>query len=101
MRVPHTMLQTPKIADIKVGHRHNKDMGDLMSLASSIRQDGFPQPIGITERLELVFGESLRAHRDILKKKTIIARIVDVRASSPVNTPKARSRPISSGIATE
>jgi DNA methylase/ParB-like nuclease domain len=73
------MLQTLKIADIKVGHRHRKDMGDLTSLAESIRQDGFLQPIGVTEKLELVFGERrLRAHRDILKKKTILARIVDV-----------------------
>ena len=68
-----------KITDIKVGHRHRKDMGDLTSLADSIRQDGFLQPIGVTEKLELVFGERrLRAHKDILKKKTILARIVDV-----------------------
>lgn len=73
------MLKELKIADIKVGHRHRKDMGDLTSLADSIRQDGFLQPIGVTEKLELVFGERrLRAHRDILKKKTILARIVDV-----------------------
>jgi ParB/RepB/Spo0J family partition protein len=73
------MLQSLKIADIKVGHGHRKDMGDLQSLADSIRQDGFLQPIGVTEKLELVFGERrLRAHRDILNKKTILARIVDV-----------------------
>lgn len=73
------MLKELKIADIKVGHRHRKDMGDLTSLADSIRQDGFLQPIGVTEKLELVFGERrLRAHRDILKRKTILARIVDV-----------------------
>ena len=73
------MLKSLKITDIKVGHRHRKEMGDLTSLADSIRQDGFLQPIGVTEKLELVFGERrLRAHRDILKKKTILARIVDV-----------------------
>lgn len=73
------MLKELKIADIKVGHRHRKDMGDLKSLADSIRQVGFLQPIGVTEKLELVFGERrLRAHKDILKKKTILARIVDV-----------------------
>jgi len=60
------MLKELKITDIKVGHRHRKDMGDLTSLANSIRQDGFLQPIGVTEKLELVFGERrLRAHRDI------------------------------------
>src|SRR5476651_1904516 len=73
------MLQELKIADIKVGGRHRKEMGDLKSLADSIRQEGMLQPIGVTDRLELVFGERrLRATRDILKKKTILARIVDV-----------------------
>ena len=73
------MLQEIEIADIKVGIRHRKDMGDLAGLAESIRQEGLLQPIGVTDRLELVFGERrLRATRDILKKKTILARIVDV-----------------------
>jgi DNA modification methylase len=73
------MLNDIKIADITVGSRHRKEMGDLTSLAESIRQEGLLQPIGVTEKLELVFGERrLRAHQDILKKKTILARIVDV-----------------------
>jgi len=73
------MLQELKIADIKVGNRHRKDMGDLTSLAESIREEGLLQPIGVTEKLELVFGERrLRAHKDILKRKTVLARIVDV-----------------------
>ena len=73
------MLKQLKIADIKVGSRHRKDMGDLTSLAESIRQEGLLQPIGVTEKLQLIFGERrLRAHRDILKKKTILSRIVDV-----------------------
>ena len=73
------MLKELKISDIKVGSRHRKDMGDLSSLAESIREEGLLQAIGVTETLELVFGERrLRAHRDILKKKTILARIVDV-----------------------
>ena len=73
------MLKELKIADIKVGNRHRKVMGDLTPLAESIRQDGLLQPIGVTDRLDLVFGERrLRAVRDILKKKTILARIVNV-----------------------
>jgi len=73
------MLKELKIADIKVGNRHRKDTGDLTSLAESIREEGLLQPIGVTEKLELVFGERrLRAHKDILKRKTILARIVDV-----------------------
>ena len=68
-----------RIADIKIGKRHRKDMGDLVSLAESIRHDGLLQPIGVTDEFRLVFGERrLRAQRDILKKKTILARIVDV-----------------------
>ena len=75
------MLKELKISDIKVGNRHRKDMGDLTSLADSLKEEGLLQPIGVTEKLELVFGERrLRAHRDILKKKTILARIVDVRS---------------------
>ena len=73
------MLQELKISQIKVGTRHRKDMGELTSLAESIRQEGLLQPIGVTEGLELVFGERrLRAHKDILKRKSILARIVDV-----------------------
>lgn len=73
------MLKNIKIADIKVGNRHRKEMGNLTSLADSIREEGLLQPIGVTDRLELVFGERrLQATRDILKKKTILARIVDV-----------------------
>ena len=73
------MLKELKITDIKVGNRHRKDMGDLTDLTESIRQEGLLQPIGVTERLELVFGERrIRAVRDILKKKTVLARIVDV-----------------------
>ena len=37
------MLKLLKIADIKVGSRHRKDMGDLTSLAESIRQEGLLQ----------------------------------------------------------
>jgi len=67
------------LADIKVGSRHRNDMGDLTALAESVSLEGLLQPIGVTDRLELVFGERrLRATRDILKKQTILARIVDV-----------------------
>jgi DNA modification methylase len=75
----HTRLKELKITAIKVGQRHRRDMGDLTTLAESISQEGLLQPIGVTDRLELVFGERrIRAVRDILKKKTILARIVNV-----------------------
>jgi DNA modification methylase/ParB-like chromosome segregation protein Spo0J len=73
------MLKDIKIKNIKIGERHRKDMGDLTSLAESIRQEGLLQPIGVTDRMEIVFGERrLRAVHDILKRKTILARIVNV-----------------------
>lgn len=80
-RPDSTVLKEVRIADIKIGKRHRKEMGDLKSLAESIRSEGLLQPIGVTEDMLLVFGERrLRAHRDVLKTKTILARIVDVRS---------------------
>ena len=38
------MLKEIKIADIKIGKRHRRDMGDLTSLADSIRRLGLLQP---------------------------------------------------------
>ena len=58
------MLKEIKITDINVGDRHRRDMGDLTTLADSIRQEGLLQPIGVTDRHELVFGERrIRAAR--------------------------------------
>jgi hypothetical protein len=75
----HARLKELKIDSIRVGQRHRRDMGDLTALAESIRQEGLLQPVGVTDRLELVFGERrLLACRDILKKKTVLARTVDV-----------------------
>jgi ParB-like chromosome segregation protein Spo0J len=69
----HSIIR--EIASIKVGNRHRRDLGDLKALAGSIRQEGLLQPIGVTETLELVFGERrIRAVRGILKKKTMLAR---------------------------
>ncbi len=50
------MLKTLKIADIKIGKRHRRNMGDLTSLAESIRHDGLLQPIGVTDKFRIVFG---------------------------------------------
>src|SRR4051812_23909488 len=73
------MLREIEIAEITTGTRHRKEMGDLSALAESIRQEGLLQPIGVTEDFQLVFGERrLRAMRDILKKRTILAHVVDV-----------------------
>ena len=45
------MLKSLRISNIKVGNRHRKDMGDLTSLADSIREEGLLQPIGVTEKI--------------------------------------------------
>ena len=55
------MLKEIKIADIKIGKRHRRDMGDLTSLADSIRRLGLLQPIGVTDSAKLVFGERRQA----------------------------------------
>ena len=36
------------IADIRIGDRHRKDLGDLSGLAESIQSEGLLQPIGVT-----------------------------------------------------
>jgi hypothetical protein len=71
--------KTLKISDIKVGERQRKDMGDLKSLAASIKELGLLQAVVCTPDNKLVCGERrVRAVRDILKGKTIDARVMDV-----------------------
>jgi hypothetical protein len=52
-----------KITDIRVGHRHRKDMGNLTSLANSIRQDGFQPDAGglLINSLHPIFPTILRS----------------------------------------
>jgi DNA modification methylase len=70
-----------RITDIKIGERFRKDMGDLAGLAQSIGDTELLQPIGITPDHELIFGERrLRACRDVMKRETILARIIDVKS---------------------
>jgi ParB-like chromosome segregation protein Spo0J len=71
----HSIIREIKIASIKVGQRHRREMGDMAGLAVSIRQEVLLQPIGVTDRLELVFGQRrILAVRGILKKETMLAR---------------------------
>ena len=72
-------LKRLRVSEIKAGRRHRKDFGDLKSLAQSIKEESLLQPVGVTADMRLVFGERrLRAIRDVLKRKTILSRIVDV-----------------------
>lgn len=45
------------IADIEIGGRYRKELGDIEALAASIKEQGLLQPIGVNEKNELVFGE--------------------------------------------
>jgi N6-adenosine-specific RNA methylase IME4 len=66
------------ISEIKIGHRHRKDVGDLAALAASI-ESGLLQPIGVSPEMELIWGlRRLLVHRDILKRDVIVSRIVSV-----------------------
>lgn len=67
------------VAEITIGDRCRKEMGDLQGLALSINAVGLLHPIGITPNKQLVFGERrLKAVRDILKEPTIEARVIDI-----------------------
>lgn len=71
------MIEIP-IGDIVIGDRHRKDQGDIEGLAKSIEALGLLQPIGITKRNVLVFGERrLRAFQQ-LGRRTIPCHLVDV-----------------------
>jgi hypothetical protein len=66
------------ISEIKIGHRHRKDLGDLEGLAKSIER-GLLQPIGVSPEMDLIWGyRRLLATRDILKRDVILSRIVSV-----------------------
>lgn len=45
-----------KIADIKVGDRYRKDLGDIEGLAASIRQHGLIHPIVVDDKGNLIAG---------------------------------------------
>lgn len=74
-----TINERRAIADIRIGARHRKEMGDLAKLAESINQEGLLQPIGILTDNTLVFGERrLAACRDHLGWTEIDVRVVNV-----------------------
>jgi ParB/RepB/Spo0J family partition protein len=67
------------IADIMIGDRHRRDMGDLGMLADSIAHVGLLQPVVVTPANLLIAGERrLRACRDILGWTEISVHVVDL-----------------------
>jgi ParB-like chromosome segregation protein Spo0J len=71
------LLEVP-IAEIVLGERHRRDMGDLQSLAGSMRELGLLQPIGITGDHRLVFGARRVKAAQMLGWTCILARVVDL-----------------------
>jgi N6-adenosine-specific RNA methylase IME4 len=66
------------IADIKVGQRHRRDMGDISELAASISEDGLLHPIVVTPSGTLIAGQRrIEAHR-MLGRSEILATVVDL-----------------------
>ncbi len=68
------------IAEIKVGKRFRKDLGDIDGLAASMGLLGLLQPIGVTGDMELVFGQRRLRAAQKLGWSTILARVVKVDA---------------------
>jgi phage N-6-adenine-methyltransferase len=75
-----TKLQQVRIADIQIGKRHRKEMGDLTGLARSIQEIGLLQPIGVKPDLTLVFGHRRLLACQSLDHELIPACIVDIDA---------------------
>jgi len=46
-----------KIADIKIGNRFRKDLGDIKTLAGCIQEIGLLQPIVVNQDNELIAGQ--------------------------------------------
>src|SRR5262245_2444046 len=51
------MTETRRIADITIGKRHRKDLGDIDGLAASIRDIGLLHPVVIRSDGKLIAGE--------------------------------------------
>src|SRR5215471_4253152 len=77
--IPSQLLEEVPCDAIQLVGRYRRDMGDLEALATSIATEGLLQPIGVTEDRLLVFGQRrLWAVRDLLRRPTITARIVNL-----------------------
>lgn len=64
------------IAHITIGERFRKELGDVATLADSIKKQGLLQPIGVNENNELVFGERrLRAFQSLGWSRIPVRRV--------------------------
>ncbi len=66
-----------KISEIKIGHRHRKDPGDITSLAESIESIGLLHPIVVLPDGTLIAGGRRIAAFEALGLATIPATVLD------------------------
>jgi ParB-like nuclease domain len=66
------------IADIKIGQRHRRDLGDIRALAASIDQLGLLQPIVIRPDGTLIAGERRLRAVEMLGWPEIPVNVVDL-----------------------
>src|SRR6266446_1525756 len=74
----HTLLTTMPIADIKVGTRHRKDIGDIAALAASIADVGLLHPIVVKQDGTLIAGERRLLGFKQLSRTEIPVTVVDI-----------------------
>ena len=66
------------IADIKVGQRHRRDMGDIDGLARSIDELGLLHPVVVTPDGTLIAGERRLRAFQLLERDSIPVTVVDL-----------------------
>jgi N6-adenosine-specific RNA methylase IME4 len=71
-------MSTMNIANIKVGKRHRKDLGDIDGLAADIKDIGLLQAVGVTREGRLVWGERRLEACKQLGKTRIPVKVVDI-----------------------
>jgi ParB-like chromosome segregation protein Spo0J len=64
------------VADIRIGKRHRRDLGDIDSLAASIEDIGLLNPITVSENGLLLAGARRLAAYKRLGRKTIPVNVV-------------------------
>lgn len=71
-------LQNRPIAEIRIGHRHRRDLGDVDQLAASIADLGLLQPVVVRPDGQLIAGERRLRAAQLLGWKEIPVSIVDL-----------------------
>jgi len=80
------------VADIKIGDRFRRDLGDIGGMADSIKEVGLLQPILVNTDLQLISGiRRLAAHRH-LGREQILARVLDIEDPVLASIEEDRSR---------